>query len=161
MFGGNTAWKGILIGVGVSAVGFYAYKKNEDKVDGFLRRHGMDIYYSDYELEDLIRRSYQRLSGSADGGGRDGAPARLTDGGDGVRFRVVDDPAELLRICNMRKVVIRKPERLCRQILKFLHHEASSFQTARSFFRLRESFWSTVFGFSPSAAAISLLDCPK
>ena len=45
MFGwtGNSLWKGILIGVGVSAVGFYAYKKNEDKVDGFLRRHGMDI----------------------------------------------------------------------------------------------------------------------
>lgn len=60
MFGGNTVWKGILIGVGVSAVGFYAYKKNEDKVDGFLRRHGMDIkqHGADYEtmsVEELMR----------------------------------------------------------------------------------------------------------
>ena len=30
--------KGILIGVGVSAVGFYAYKHNEEKVDAFLNR---------------------------------------------------------------------------------------------------------------------------
>ena len=53
MFGGNTVWKGILIGVGVSAVGFYAYKKNEDRVDGFLRRHGMDIkqHGADYGVE--------------------------------------------------------------------------------------------------------------
>ena len=35
-FTGNSAWKGILIGVGMSAVGFYVYKKNEDKVDAFL-----------------------------------------------------------------------------------------------------------------------------
>ena len=60
MFGGNSVWKGILIGVGVSAVGFYAYKKNEDKVDGFLRRHGMDVkpHGADYEtmsVEELMR----------------------------------------------------------------------------------------------------------
>ena len=60
MFGGNTFWKGILIGVGVSAVGFYAYKKNEDRVDGFLRRHGMDIkqHGADYDtmsVEELMR----------------------------------------------------------------------------------------------------------
>ena len=41
--GNGSIWKGILIGVGVSAVGFYAYKKNEDKVDAFLRRRGMDL----------------------------------------------------------------------------------------------------------------------
>ena len=62
MFGlsGNYVWKGVLIGVGVSAVGFYAYKKNEDRVDGFLRRHGMDIRQrgADYEtmsVEELMR----------------------------------------------------------------------------------------------------------
>ena len=59
-FTGNSVWKGILIGVGVSAVGFYAYKKNEDKVDAFLRRRGMDIKQrgADYEtmtVEDLMR----------------------------------------------------------------------------------------------------------
>ena len=53
-------WKGILIGVGISAVGFYAYKKNEDRVDAFLRRHGMDIKprVADYEtmsVEELMR----------------------------------------------------------------------------------------------------------
>ena len=62
MFGlsGNSVWKGALIGVGVSAVGFYAYKKNEDRVDGFLRRHGMDIkqHGADYDtmsVEELMR----------------------------------------------------------------------------------------------------------
>ncbi len=35
--------KGVLIGVGVSAVGFYAYKHNEEKVDNFMRRHGMNV----------------------------------------------------------------------------------------------------------------------
>ena len=59
-FTGDSVWKGILIGVGVSAVGFYAYKKNEDKVDAFLRRRGMDIKQrgADYEtmtVEDLMR----------------------------------------------------------------------------------------------------------
>lgn len=57
---GNSVWKGILIGVGVSAVGFYAYKKNEDKVDAFLRPRGMDIKQrgADYEtmtVEELMR----------------------------------------------------------------------------------------------------------
>ena len=59
-FTGNSVWKGILIGVGVSAVGFYAYKKNEDKVDAFLRRRGMDIkqHGTNYEtmtVEELMR----------------------------------------------------------------------------------------------------------
>ena len=59
-WGTNGIWKGILIGVGVSAVGFYCYKKNEDKVDAFLRRRGMDIkqHGADYEtmsVEELMR----------------------------------------------------------------------------------------------------------
>ena len=62
MFGitNNALVKGILIGVGVSAVGFYAYKKNEDRVDSFLRRHGMNVkqHGADYEtmsVEELMR----------------------------------------------------------------------------------------------------------
>ena len=43
MFGNNPLVKGILIGVGASLVGFCAYKHNEDKVDGFLRRHGVKV----------------------------------------------------------------------------------------------------------------------
>ena len=35
--------KGVAIGIGVSAVGFYAYKKNEEKVDAFMRRHGIEV----------------------------------------------------------------------------------------------------------------------
>ena len=58
-------------------------------VKDWMRRHGMDVYYSDYELEDLIRKSYRKLRESASG--RDGAPARLTDGGDGVRYRFTED----------------------------------------------------------------------
>ena len=41
MLNNNPLVKGILIGVGVSVVGFCAYKHNEDKVDDFLRRHGL------------------------------------------------------------------------------------------------------------------------
>ena len=57
---GNDLVKGILIGVGVSAVGFYLYKKNEDKVDSFLRGRGMDIKprgsnYEAMSVEELMR----------------------------------------------------------------------------------------------------------
>lgn len=62
MFGwtNNALVKGILIGVGVSAVGFYCYKKNEDRVDGFLRKHGVNVkqHGADYEtmsVEELMR----------------------------------------------------------------------------------------------------------
>ena len=52
--------KGVLIGVGVSAVGFYAYKHNEEKVDNFMRRHGMNVKtpaagYETMSVEDLMR----------------------------------------------------------------------------------------------------------
>jgi len=58
MISGNNLVKGILIGVGVSAVGFYLYKKN--KVDSFLRGHGMDIKprgsnYETMSVEELMR----------------------------------------------------------------------------------------------------------
>lgn len=43
MFGNNPLVKGILIGVGVSAVGSCAYKHNEEKADNFLRRHGVNV----------------------------------------------------------------------------------------------------------------------
>ena len=60
MVSGNNLVKGILIGVGVSAVGFYLYKKNEDKVDNFLRGRGMDIKprgsnYETMSVEELMR----------------------------------------------------------------------------------------------------------
>ena len=52
--------KGILIGVGVSAIGFYAYKQNEEKVDNFLRSHGMKVKtptagFETMSVEDLMR----------------------------------------------------------------------------------------------------------
>ena len=60
MFSGNNLVKGILIGIGVSAVGFYLYKKNEEKVDSFLRGRGMDIKprgsnYETMSVEELMR----------------------------------------------------------------------------------------------------------
>jgi len=60
MLSGNNLVKGILIGVGVSAVGFYLYKKNEEKVDSFLRGRGMDIKpsglnYEAMSVEELMR----------------------------------------------------------------------------------------------------------
>ncbi len=52
--------KGILIGVGVSAIGFYAYKQNEEKVDNFLRSHGMKVKtptagFETMSVEELMR----------------------------------------------------------------------------------------------------------
>ena len=52
--------KGLLIGFGISAVGFYFYKKIEQKVDSFLRGHGLPVpdsgkmNLSDLSLEELM-----------------------------------------------------------------------------------------------------------
>ena len=47
MFGTNAITKnhlvGAAVGVGVAAVGFYLYKKNQAKVDEFLRKQGINI----------------------------------------------------------------------------------------------------------------------
>ena len=58
MLSNNPLVKGILIGVGVSALGFCAYKHNEEKVDDFLRRHpeaAIDYIHG----EDVVRRLCQ------------------------------------------------------------------------------------------------------
>ena len=52
--------KGVAIGIGVSAVGFYAYKKNEEKVDAFMRRHGIEVKtnaadFREMSIPDLMR----------------------------------------------------------------------------------------------------------
>ena len=52
--------KGILIGVGVSAVGFYSYKHNEEKVDNVLRSHGVKVKtptagFETMSVEELMR----------------------------------------------------------------------------------------------------------
>lgn len=56
----NDIVKGLLIGVGISAVGFYAYKKNEEKVDSFMRQHGIDVKpkttdFREMSIADLLR----------------------------------------------------------------------------------------------------------
>jgi len=56
----NPLVKGILIGVGVSALGFCAYTHNEEKVDDFLRRHGVKVKspaagFETMSVEDLMR----------------------------------------------------------------------------------------------------------
>ena len=56
----NPMVKGILIGVGVSALGFCAYKHNEEKVDDFMRRHGVKVKspaagFETMSVEDLMR----------------------------------------------------------------------------------------------------------
>lgn len=60
MFGNNPLVKGILIGVGTSVVGFCVYKHNEEKVDNFLRRHGVKVKspaagFETMSVEDLMR----------------------------------------------------------------------------------------------------------
>ena len=50
MFGTNAITKnhlvGAAVGVGVAAVAFYLYKKNQAKVDEFLRKQGINIKIS-------------------------------------------------------------------------------------------------------------------
>ncbi len=60
MLGNNPLVKGILIGVGASVVGFCVYKHNEEKVDNFLRRHGVKVKspaagFETMSVEDLMR----------------------------------------------------------------------------------------------------------
>ena len=60
MLNNNPLVKGILIGVGASLVGFCAYKHNEEKVDDFLRRHGVKVKspaagFETMSVEDLMR----------------------------------------------------------------------------------------------------------
>lgn len=56
----RTHLTGFAVGVGVCAVGYYLYKKNEDKVDQLLRSQGIDIPisgkkdYNSMTLEELV-----------------------------------------------------------------------------------------------------------
>lgn len=51
---------GALVGVGVCAVGYYAYKKNQEKVDSFLRNQGINLAsdnckeFASMSLEELM-----------------------------------------------------------------------------------------------------------
>lgn len=51
---------GFFVGVGVSAAGYYLYKKNQNKVDGFLKSQGIKINttetnnFNSYDLEELV-----------------------------------------------------------------------------------------------------------
>ncbi len=51
----NDTLKGIIVGVGISAVAFCAYKKNEDKVNRFLRSKGVKVGNSSM-------RNYQEMT---------------------------------------------------------------------------------------------------
>lgn len=57
MMSENNLVKGILIGVGVSAVGFYLYKKNEEKVDSFLRGRGMESNRVDQTMKPCLSKN--------------------------------------------------------------------------------------------------------
>lgn len=52
---------GFVIGVGAAALGFYYYKKNQGKIDDFLRQQGINIPglsgedVSSKSLEELVR----------------------------------------------------------------------------------------------------------
>ena len=52
--------KGVAVGVGVCAVGYYVYKKNQDKVDGFLKKQGINVQtvnhkdYANMSIEELM-----------------------------------------------------------------------------------------------------------
>ncbi|AKL96390.1 hypothetical protein CACET_c29460 [Clostridium aceticum] len=51
---------GFMVGVGVCAAGYYVYKKNQAKVDDFLRQQGIEmnpsktLSYHDMTLEELV-----------------------------------------------------------------------------------------------------------
>lgn len=47
---------GVAVGIGVAAVGYYLYKKNQTKVDEFLRKQGINVRTStctNYENMDI------------------------------------------------------------------------------------------------------------
>jgi len=50
---------GAAVGVGAAAIGFYLYQKNQNRINEFLRSHGLDIPVSDKQpiesmnIEDL------------------------------------------------------------------------------------------------------------
>ena len=52
--------KGVAVDVGVCAVGYYVYKKNQDKVDGFLKKQGINVQtvnhkdYANMSIEELM-----------------------------------------------------------------------------------------------------------
>lgn len=51
---------GALAGAGVAALGYYLYRKNQDKVDGFLRQQGFNIplsqgaSFDSMDIEELV-----------------------------------------------------------------------------------------------------------
>ncbi len=59
-FFSNGFIKGLAIGLGVSAAGFYMYKKNEKQVNSFLNKHGIcncdsgTKDFSELSLEELM-----------------------------------------------------------------------------------------------------------
>jgi len=61
----NRLVKGILIGVGISAAGFLLYKNNEEKVDNFLRRNGIQVKTPAGSLDSLsveeLMRTRERI----------------------------------------------------------------------------------------------------
>ena len=61
----NRLVKGILIGVGISAAGFLLYKNNEEKVDNFLRRNGIQVKTPTGSLDSLsveeLMRTRERI----------------------------------------------------------------------------------------------------
>ena len=53
---------GILIGIGISAGAYYLYKRNKDKVDGFLRNQGINMPESGEK--DYSNMTYEELVGT-------------------------------------------------------------------------------------------------
>jgi len=51
---------GFVVGVGVAGLGFYLYKKNQQQVDEFLRRQGIELPalsskdYTEMSLKELV-----------------------------------------------------------------------------------------------------------
>lgn len=50
---------GILIGIGISAGAYYLYKRNKDRVDGFLRNQGINMPESGEK--DYSKMTYEEL----------------------------------------------------------------------------------------------------
>ena len=57
---GNGVKKEHLVGIGAVAAGYYLYKKNQNKVDNFLRKQGINVKtsntanYENMDLESLM-----------------------------------------------------------------------------------------------------------
>jgi hypothetical protein len=52
---------GAVVGIGIAAMGFYLYKKNEAEIDQWLRRQSINIPFPGFQAKDQSGESLEEL----------------------------------------------------------------------------------------------------